>query len=113
MQPIHASTQFTEILRIIFGPIRMDFTEVGLTQQEEDYPEAGENKAIYSLLPDLKYVFQFPLNIESFCFIICIRFHMLEPKTNYQPFRLIIGPKTNYLLFKLIIGLGIKRLQLP
>ena len=39
MQPIHACIQFKEILRIIFGPIRMDFTEAGLTQQEEDYPE--------------------------------------------------------------------------
>ena len=39
MQPIHARTQFKEILRIIFGPIRMDFTEAGLTQKEEDYPE--------------------------------------------------------------------------
>ena len=39
MQPIHACTQFKEILRIIFGPIRMDFTEAGLTQKEEDYPE--------------------------------------------------------------------------
>ena len=28
-----------EILRIIFGPIRTDFTEAGLTQKEEDYPE--------------------------------------------------------------------------
>ena len=35
MQPIHACTQFKEILRIIFGPIRMDFTEAGLTQKEE------------------------------------------------------------------------------
>ena len=41
MQPIDACTQFKEILRIIFGPIRMDFTEAGLTQQEEDYPEGG------------------------------------------------------------------------
>ena len=29
---------------------------------------------------------------------------MLEPKTSYQLFRLIIGPKTNYQLFKVIIG---------
>ena len=39
MQPIHVCTQFKEILRIIFGPLRMDFTEAGLTQQEEDYSE--------------------------------------------------------------------------
>ena len=39
MRPINACTQFKEILRIIFGPIRMDFTEAGLTQKEEDYPE--------------------------------------------------------------------------
>ena len=39
MQPIHACTQFKEILRIIFGLIRMDSIEAGLTQQEEDYPE--------------------------------------------------------------------------
>ena len=39
MQPIHACTQFKEFLRIIFGPIRMDFTEAGLTQKEEDYLE--------------------------------------------------------------------------
>ena len=39
MQPIHACTQFKQILRIIFGPIRMDITEAGLTQQDEDYPE--------------------------------------------------------------------------
>ena len=39
MLPIHTCTQFKEILRIIFGPIRMDFTEAGLTQKEEDYPE--------------------------------------------------------------------------
>ena len=32
-----------------------------------------------------------PINIESFCFIICISFHMLEPKTNYQLFKVIIG----------------------
>ena len=63
----------------------MDFTEAGLTQQEEDYPEDINQPSIH-----------FPLNIESFCFIICIRFHMLEPKTNYQLFRLIIGPKINY-----------------
>ena len=88
MQPIHACTQFEEILRIIFGPIiRVDFAEAGLTQ-----------KTILRTLNylSLKYVFQFPLNIESFCFIICIRFHMLEPKTNYQLFRLITGTKTNY-----------------
>ena len=90
MQPIHACTQFKEILRIIFGPIRMDFTEAGLTQQEEDYPEDINQPSVP------KICFQFSLNIESFCFIICIRFHMLEPKTNYQLFRLIIAPKTNY-----------------
>ena len=39
MQPTHASTQFKEILRIIFGPIRMGFTEADLAQKEEDYPE--------------------------------------------------------------------------
>ena len=39
MQPIHACTQFKEILRIMFGPITIDFTEAGLTQKEEDYPE--------------------------------------------------------------------------
>ena len=33
---------------------------------------------------------------------------MLEPKTNYQLFRLTIGPKTNYQLFKVIIGFGYK-----
>ena len=57
MQLIHACTQFKEILRIMFGPIRMDFTEAGLTQQEEDYPEDIINHL------SLKYVFQFPLNI--------------------------------------------------
>ena len=36
MQPIHACTEFKEILRIIFGPIRMDFTEAGLIQQDID-----------------------------------------------------------------------------
>ena len=39
MQPIHACTQFKEILRTIFGLIRMDLTEADLTQKEEDYPE--------------------------------------------------------------------------
>ena len=33
---------------------------------------------------------------------------MLEPKTNYQLFRLAIGPKTNYQPFKVIIGFGYK-----
>ena len=33
---------------------------------------------------------------------------MLEPKTNYQLFRLTVGPKTDYQLFKVIIGLGYK-----
>ena len=44
MQPIHACTQFKEILRIIFGPIRMNFTEAGLTQKEEDYPDEDINQ---------------------------------------------------------------------
>ena len=52
MQPIHARTQLKKILRIIFGPIRMDFTKAGLTQKEQDYPE--------DINLSLKYVFQFP-----------------------------------------------------
>ena len=68
----------------------MDITEAGLTRQEEDYPEDINQPSV----PKIR--FSFPLNIESFCLIICIRFHMLEPKTNYQLFRLKIRPKTNY-----------------
>ena len=90
MQPVHARTQLKKILRIIFGPIRMDFTKAGLTQKEQDYPEDINQPFVP------KICFSISLNIESFCFIIYIRFHMLEPKTNYQLFRLIIGPKTNY-----------------
>ena len=58
----------------------------------------------------LKYIFYFrsPHKYCGFCIIVCISFHMLEPKTNYQLFRLIIGPKANYQLFKLIIGFGYK-----
>ena len=76
MQPIHACTQFKEILRIIFGPIRMNLTEwtssSGLTQKEEDYPEditrLSVPKICFSISP--KYlIFLFELSVLGF---ICL-----------------------------------------
>ena len=67
-------------------------------------PSAPE---IYFSLSSVNIVTSVSLR-ESFYFIVYINFHILEPKTNYQLSRLIIGPKTNYRLFKLIIGFGYK-----
>ena len=75
----------------------------------------NDPKDIYQPSAPEIYLFTFdsPINLvasvflrESFCSIAFISFHMLEPKTNYQLFRLLIGPKANYQLFKLIIGFG-------
>ena len=55
MPPPPILNRVKEILRIIFGPIRMDFTEAGLTQKEEDYPEdinhLGTPKICFSISP--------------------------------------------------------------
>ena len=81
----------------------MDFTGRGRYDSE-----TGSHLMILRTLFPKIYFSISPINIESFCFIICISFHMLEPTTNYQLFRLTIGPKTNYQLFKVIIGFGYK-----
>ena len=90
----------------------MDFTEAGLAQKDPKdiyQPSAPE---IYFSLSLVVIVTSASLR-ELFYFIVCISFHMLEPKTSYQLFRLTTGPKTNYQVFKLIIGFGYKEAMLP
>ena len=70
----------------------MDFTETGQIQKGEDLMILGHlltKKAapkIYCSLSSLNIVTSVSLK-EFFCSIVCIRFHMLEPKL----FMLIIG----------------------